>query len=82
MKRRHHTLLKASQATCRVAIAHMDLRRPRTPRPCGPPRPSLAIRRRQFGRLKRWQAVATGCDKHARNYRSGIVLAAIVTFWL
>jgi transposase len=37
---------------------------------------------RAFGRLKQWRAVATRYDKHARNYRAGIVLAAIVLFWL
>ena len=37
---------------------------------------------RAFGRLKQWRAVATRYDKHARNYRAGIVLAAIVMFWL
>ena len=37
---------------------------------------------RAFGRLKSWRAVATRYDKHARNYRAGIVLAAIVMFWL
>jgi transposase len=35
-----------------------------------------------FGRLKQWRAIATRYDKHARNYRAGIVLAAIVLFWL
>lgn len=37
---------------------------------------------RAFGRLKQWRAIATRYDKHARNYRAGIVLAAIVLFWL
>jgi transposase len=37
---------------------------------------------RAFGRLKGWRAIATRFDKHARNYRAGIVLAAIVLFWL
>ncbi|MDQ1247681.1 MAG: hypothetical protein QG597_2052, partial [Actinomycetota bacterium] len=37
---------------------------------------------RAFGRLKQWRAVATRYDKHARYYRAGIVLAAIVMFWL
>jgi transposase len=37
---------------------------------------------RAFNRLKQWRAIATRYDKHARNYRSGIVLAAIVMFWL
>lgn len=34
---------------------------------------------RAFGRLKQWRAVATRYDKHARNYRAGIVLAGIIT---
>lgn len=37
---------------------------------------------RAFGRLKGWRAIATRYDKHARNYRAGIVLGAIVMFWL
>lgn len=37
---------------------------------------------RAFGRLKQWRGIATRYDKHARNYRAGIVLAAIVMFWL
>jgi transposase len=37
---------------------------------------------RAFARLKQWRAIATRYDKHARNYRAGIVLAAIVMFWL
>lgn len=37
---------------------------------------------RAFGRMKQWRGVATRYDKHARNYRAGIVLAAIVMFWL
>lgn len=37
---------------------------------------------RAFGRLKQWRAIATRYDKHARNYRAGIVLAAIIMFWL
>ena len=37
---------------------------------------------RAFGRLKQWRAIATRYDKHARNYRAGIVLGAIVMFWL
>ncbi len=37
---------------------------------------------RAFNRLKQWRAIATRYDKHARNYRAGIVLAAIVMFWL
>ena len=37
---------------------------------------------RSFNRLKQWRAIATRYDKTARNYRTGIVLAAIVLFWL
>lgn len=37
---------------------------------------------RAFARLKSWRAIATRYDKHARNYRAGLVLAAIVLFWL
>ena len=37
---------------------------------------------RAFGRLKQWRGIATRYDKHALNYRAGIVLAAIVMFWL
>ena len=37
---------------------------------------------RAFGRLKQWRGLATRYDKHARNYRAGLVLAAIVMFWL
>jgi transposase len=37
---------------------------------------------RAFGRLKQWRGIATRYDKHARNYRAGIVLGAIVLFWL
>lgn len=37
---------------------------------------------RAFNRLKGWRAVATRYDKHARNYRAGVVMASIVLFWL
>lgn len=37
---------------------------------------------RAFARLKHWRAIATRYDKHARTYRAGLVLAAIVMFWL
>lgn len=37
---------------------------------------------RCFNRIKQWRGIATRYDKHARNYRAGIVLAAIVLFWL
>lgn len=37
---------------------------------------------RAFGRLKQWRGIATRYDKHARNYRAGIVLGAIVLFWI
>jgi hypothetical protein len=32
-------------------------------------------------RLKGWRGVATRYDKHARNYRAGLIVAAIVLFW-
>ncbi len=37
---------------------------------------------RTFNRLKGWRGIATRYDKHARNYRAGIVVASIVLFWL
>lgn len=37
---------------------------------------------RAFARLKQWRGIATRFDKHAVNYRAGIILAAIVMFWL
>lgn len=37
---------------------------------------------RAFGRLKQWRGIATRYDKHAHNHRAGIVLGAIVLFWL
>jgi transposase len=37
---------------------------------------------RAFNRLKQWRGIATRYDKHARNYRAGIVIASIVRFWL
>lgn len=37
---------------------------------------------RAFGRMKQWRDIATRYDKQARAYRAGIVLAAIVLFWL
>jgi transposase len=37
---------------------------------------------RTFGRLKGWRGIATRYDKHAHNYRAGIILGAIVMFWL
>jgi transposase len=37
---------------------------------------------RGFNRLKQWRGIATRYDKTARNYRAGIVIAAIVLFWL
>ena len=37
---------------------------------------------RGFNRLKQWRGIATRYDKKARNYRAGIVLAAIVLCWL
>ncbi len=37
---------------------------------------------RAFNRLKQWRGIASRYDKHARNYRAGILLAAVVMFWL
>jgi transposase len=37
---------------------------------------------RCFNRLKQWRGIASRYDKTARNYRSALVLAAIVLFWL
>ena len=37
---------------------------------------------RAFNRLKQWRGIATRYDKHARNYRAGIIVASIVLFWL
>ncbi len=37
---------------------------------------------RSFNRLKGWRGIATRYDKHARNYRGGVVVASIVLFWL
>ena len=36
---------------------------------------------RAFNRLKQWRGVATRYDKHARNYRAGIVMASAL-IWL
>ena len=36
---------------------------------------------RAFNRLKGWRAIATRYDKHARNYRAGLIVACIVLFW-
>lgn len=36
---------------------------------------------RAFGLVKQWRGIATRYDKHAVNYRGGVVLAAILT-WL
>jgi transposase len=36
---------------------------------------------RAFNRFKNWRAIATRYDKHAVNYRAGVVIAAIV-LWL
>lgn len=34
---------------------------------------------RFFNRVKEFRAIATRYDKHARNYRAGIVIAGIIT---
>ena len=66
----------------------MALRRSRGRRGGRPPAFDAATYRqrnvieRAFGRLKQWRGIATRYDKHARNYRAGIVLATIVMFWL
>ena len=66
-------------------IAHRQSRGSRGGRPPGFD-PDVYCQRnvieRAFGRLKQWRGIATRYDKHARNYRGGIVLAAIVMFWL
>jgi transposase len=36
---------------------------------------------RAFNRLKGWRGIATRYDKHARNYRAGLVIACIALFW-
>ena len=36
---------------------------------------------RAFNRFKNWRAIATRYDKHAVNYRAGVVIAAIM-LWL
>lgn len=36
---------------------------------------------RAFNRLKGWRGIATRYDKHARNYRAGVVIACITLFW-
>jgi transposase len=36
---------------------------------------------RAFNRLKDWRGVATRYDKHARNYRAGVIVACIALFW-
>jgi transposase len=37
---------------------------------------------RAFNRLKQWRGIATRYDKHARNYRAGIIVASIIVCWL
>ena len=37
---------------------------------------------RAFNRLKDWRAIATRYDKTARNFLSGVCLAAAVTYWI
>jgi transposase len=62
-------------------------RHPRQPRRTAPAFDAEAYKgrnvvERAFGRLKQWRGIATRYDKHARNYRAGIVLGDIVLFWL
>ncbi len=42
---------------------------------------SRNIIERAFNRLKDWRGIATRYDKTARNFLSGICLAAAVTYW-
>lgn len=66
-------------------IAHRRSKGPAGGRPPGFDADIYKLRNvveRAFNRLKQWRAIATRYDKHARNYRAGIVLAAIVMFWL
>ncbi|MBV8775957.1 MAG: transposase, partial [Alphaproteobacteria bacterium] len=37
---------------------------------------------RMFGRLKDFRRIATRYDKLARNFLAGIILAAILIWWL
>ena len=37
---------------------------------------------RAFCRLKDRRAIATGCDKTARNFLAGVCLAIVVTQWI
>lgn len=69
----------------RDQIAHRKAKGSRGGRP--PAFDPLAYRgrnvvERAFGRLKQWRGIATRYDKHAANYRAGIILAAIIMFWL
>ena len=74
---RHFLALQGSQAV----IPPMPQRR--TP----PPFDAATYKRRNviersFNRLKDWRAIATRYDKTARNFLSGVCLAAAVTYWL
>jgi putative transposase len=55
----------------------------RTPTPFDPNAyKSRNIIERAFNRLKDWRAITTRYDKTAKNFLSGICLAAAVTYWL
>ena len=54
----------------------------RNPHPFDPVKyKSRNIIERAFNRLKDWRGIATRYDKTARNFLSGICLAAAVTYW-
>ena len=62
-------------------------RPPQSQRACRRPTPDFDpaiykgrnVIERFFNRIKEFRAIATRYDKHARNYRAGIVLAGIIT---
>jgi transposase len=74
----------------RVIIPNAATRSPTaTPRAAAavaPPSFDAALHRdrnvveRAFHRLKGWRPVATRCDRHARNYRAGVIFAWGVLF--
>jgi transposase len=65
-------------------VDQTEYRRRRGARGGRPPRFDAEIYRRRnvvercFNRLKQWRGVATRYDKRARNYRSGVLLAAVI----
>ena len=65
-------------------VQHRRSRGNRGGRPPGFDAPTYAGRNvveRAFNRLKQWRGLATRYDKTARNYRAGVILAAIALFW-